>query len=103
MSPIFAQEEKPRLAQSSQGEPLCRPVSCGDSSKICDSVSLLFVGVAEMLAKLTDGGWKSSRCQVFRSSACLSGGFLLRFENNEADRVESGGEDWNPWKDSSKR
>lgn len=59
MVPIFAQEEMPRLAQSSQDEPLCRPVSYGYSSKICDSVSLLLVEVMEMLAKSTDGGLKN--------------------------------------------
>lgn len=88
---FFAQEEMPRLTQSSQDEPLCRPVSYGYSSKICDSVSLLLVDVMEMLAKFTAGGLKNSRCQVFRSSACLSCGFLLHFENHEADTVESGG------------
>lgn len=31
----------------------------GTAQKICDSVSLLFVEVVEMLAKSTDGGWKN--------------------------------------------
>lgn len=96
MVPIFAQEEKPRLTQSSQDEPLCRPVSYGYSSKICDSVSLLFVEVMEMLAKSTDAGLKnevavrcSDRLHVCHVALCSALRIMKQTQLKAARRLES--------------